>query len=568
MTTLTLDQACAELDASIERDERGEELAEEAARLAGDFRAFTYAAWPHLGYPSLHQNTWHVDALCDHYQAAIQRDITRLAVTIQPGAFKSTIYSVLGPAWAWTRRPQERFISASHADDLATRDTTRSRNFMQGAWFQARWGLDWSFAEGENMKTQYSNTRGGWRVRSHVGGGTGWRGTIAQVDDPHNAKEAQYADTQLREAIEWWSNTWVSRLDDTVDHPGAMIVIGQRIHQNDLIGFLLDSAPERWTHLCLPTRYMRKHPFRYPPKLRIKKGRRHVTLQGDPRKRDGDLLMPRYQDEGKLADRVSEDGVTAHIFAGQYQQLPTAREGKILKRAGWQYYPPAVSFYAGLHDPRFDPERVKALTSTGALPTFARIVNTWDTSVRDREHSDFVSGQAWGCPRDRPADRWLLRLWHERAGLNETIEAMLVLHRWVELMWPGVPVFDVIEKTANGPDSIAAIRSEVQGVIPYPEKGQALKSKEERAIAASPALEGGNCYLPGYANATGTDYDPRTPQDVQEFVEELAAFNQGAHDDQVDGWSCMVNYTRAPFRGKATAWKPSGRKPRPRGLPA
>lgn len=568
MSVLPFDQALAELDADIEREERGEELAEEAARLAGSFREFTYAAWPHLGYTALYPNTFHVDALCDHYQAAIERDITRLAVTIQPGSFKSTIYSVLGPAWAWARRPTERFITASHADDLATRDTTRSRNFMQGAWFQARWGADWRFAEGENMKTQYSNTRGGWRVRAHVGGGTGWRGTVAQVDDPHNAKEAKYADTQLVEAIEWWSDTWVSRLDDTVDQPGVMIVIGQRIHEKDLIGFLVDSAPERWTHLCLPTKFSRKHMYRYPPKLRVKRGRKHVTLQGDPRKTDGELLMPRYQDEAKLADKVKEDGVTAHIFAGQYQQLPTAREGKILKRGGWRYYPPALSFYAGLHDPRFDRDRVKDLTATGQLPIFSRIVNTWDTSIRDREHSDYVSGQCWAVLRDRPADRWLLRLWRERAGLNETTEAMLMLHRWAESLWPHVPIFDVIEKTANGPDSIAAIRSEVQGVIPYPEKGVALKSKEERAIAASPALEGGNCYLPGYANDSGTDYDPRTPTDVQEFVEELSAFNTGAHDDQVDSWSCMVNYTRTPHTTKARVMVPKGRKPRPRALPA
>lgn len=559
---MTPTQARAHIADVRQRRRLGQTLAEQAEEYGQSLRKFVYAAWPFLGYPKPPE-TFHIDAICDHVQATYEREITRLLVTIQPGSFKSTIVSVLAPAWRWTTHPEERFVTASHGDDLATRDTTTSRTFMQSAWFQDRWGQVFEFTEAQNLKTRYANTRGGQRVRTHVGGGTGDRGSILQIDDPHNAKEARYADTQLAEAVQWWGDTAVSRLDDTVERPGSIIVIGQRIHPKDLIGYLLDSGGRRWTHLCLPTRYSEKHKYVYPRKVRLPSGR---TLTGDIRRREGQLLMPKLQDEAKLADRVAEDGVTAHIFAGQYQQIPTEREGKILKRSGWRYYDRQLSFYR--ERGAFTAELVAELTAAGRMPVFSRIVHSWDTSVKDRAHSDFVSGQAWGCPRDRDADRWLLRLYHRRAALNETIDAMLMLNDWSLGIWPRVPHFVVIETAANGADAIAEIKGRVQGVIPWPAKGAAAAgSKVVRAEAASPALDGGNCYLPGYANETGDDYDPRTPLDVQAFIEELAEFDTGTHDDQVDGWSQMVNYTRRPHKRKGTLSVPRGRAPVPAGLP-
>lgn len=558
----TVEEANAYLDDLIARRREGRTLAEEADALSLSLRRFVYAAWPYLGYPKPPQ-TFHIDAICDHVQAAYERDITRLLVTIQPGAFKSTIVSVLAPAWRWLTYPQERLVTASHGDDLATRDTTNSRTLMQSAWYQAvlrALGQEWTFTEAQNLKTRYTNTKGGQRVRTHVGGGTGDRGSILQLDDPHNAREARYVDTQLQDAVQWWGDTAVSRLDDTIEHPGSMIVIGQRIHEKDLIGYLIASG--RWTHLCLPTRYERKHPFVYPAKVKLATR----TIQGDPRKREGELLMPKLQDEGKLADKVAEDGVTAHVFVGQYQQRPSAREGKILLRKGWRFYDRDISFYR--ERASFTPELVAKLTANGRLPRFGRIVHSWDTSVKDRAHSDFVSGQIWGCPKDRDADRWLLRLWHERAGLNATIDAMLMMSAWGRDLWPDVPQFVVIETAANGADAIAEIKGRVQGVVPWPQKGAAAAGdKRARAEAASPALDGANCYLPGYANETGDDYDPRTPLAVQAFVEELSEFDSGSHDDQVDAWSQMVNYSRRPFRRKGRVSIPRGVVPSPAGMP-
>ena len=508
------------------------------------------AAWG-LVVPVPFVPTWHIRSICEHYEALARREIYRLLVTLPPGYAKSSVFSVFGPAWVWLIRPEERILSASHADDLATRDTRRSRALMQTDWYRSLLGPDaWEFTTDENRLTLYSNDRLGYRLRTHVTGGTGWRGTFLQLDDPHNAEELQ-SETQLAAAWRWWGETFMNRLDDTVDERGVVGVVGQRIGHGDLIGRLLEGDPAgtRWTHLCLPVRYDPKHKYVTPPARKLRSGR---EIQGDLRDEPGELLAPLFMDDERLADKTF-DASTATI-AAQYQQDPVAKEGDLLKRALWRYYPSADSFYG---TERFTRERAAVL-----LPRFRMIVHSWDTSVKDREKSDYVSGQTWGIPADRPADRWLLRLVWARLGLNATIEAMLDLAEWGQEIWPDVRTYSLIEAQANGEDAAAEIRSRVQGVVVWAAKN----TKYQRAEAASPALDGRNLVLPGYALPEGTDYDPRTPTDVQNFVDELAGF-PGGRDDQVDAWSQMVNWTRKKARSKGRVAIPSGTVPSPAGLP-
>lgn len=540
-------EAFAELDAALDRLERGERWTDEAERLGADFGLFIEKAWP-LVIPGVYVPTWHVRTIAEHLQYAYAREILRLLVTIPPGYLKSSILSVFGPAWLWTTRPHERMVTASYGYGLSGRDARRSRMLMQTDWYQQRWGARWRFIRDEAAVTRYTNTVGGSRVSTYVGGGTGDRGSILQIDDPHNAMEI-HSEAMLQAAKDWHAETWASRLDDSVEKRGVKVVIGQRVSEKDLIGHILDTDGEdgTWTHLCLPAEYEPKHPFVYPERVFVN----GAPIQGDVRKKQGELLAPDYMDAALLRDRTKE--LTAQVYAAQYQQRPAPTEGNLLKRALWRYFPPDWSYYA----PRGRME-------TAQLPPFRMIVSSWDTSIKDRAKSDFVSGQVWGVPRARPADRWLMRLFHERAGLNATIEAMLVLAAWVDENFPGVAHYIVIEASANGPDAIAEIKGRVPGVTSWAAKG----SKEMRAEAAQPFLEGRNLYLPGYANEEQTNYDSRTPADVQEFIEELAVFNNGLHDDAVDGWSQMCNWSRKHGVKAASGSIPKGRKPRPGGLPA
>ncbi len=224
-----------------------------------------------------------------------------------------------------------------------------------------------------------------------------------------------------------------------------------------------------------------------------------------------------------------------------------ALEGSILHRTDWVWYPVAASFYG-------KEERFASL-----LPRFDRIVHSWDTALKDKTSSDYASGQVWGC---KGADRYLLRLWHGHAGLNATIAAMRELRFWSGAVWPHVPTLLLVEATANGPDAIDSMRSEIDGV-------KAIKvklDKVQRALSAAVALETGHCHLPGSEDtaASGRGYGPATPTAVQAFVEECAMFRgdmRHQHDDQVDAWSQMVNWTRSQRVATATMSRPTNRRP-------
>ena len=124
---------------------------------------------------------------------------------------------------------------------------------------------------------------------------------------------------------------------------------------------------------------------------------------------------------------------------------------------------------------------------------------------------------------------------------------------WAHALWPDLGHFIVVENSANGPDAVKRLRRSVTGLT----LSNAVGTKWTRASAAEPALVGHNCVLPGWANEAGDSYDETTPMDVQEFVEELAAFNSGSHDDQVDMWSSMVNWTEGRI-GHAEMSVPEG----------
>lgn len=532
MSIVEARRARSAIDGILAARESGDTIAEQREAMAADFKLFYRAAWPHV-IPRPLVSTWHLDSIAEHLQAAYAREIPRLIVTIQPGALKSSEVSVLAPAWRWTHAPEEQIVSASHTDTLSTRDTRKTRSLIAHPWFQARWGDRVQLLPDENMKTRYTNEAGGYRVATHVGGGTGERGNVLILDDPHNASDATATtETKLEAARTWIGDTWSSRLNITNDDPGVKIVIGQRVHENDVIGFLLDSDEDadRWVHLCLPARYDRKHQFRYPAKRKLPGGR---TIKGDPRRRNGDLLAPAFMGEAQLGE-VQHD-MSQRTIEAQYQQNPTPREGAILKRADWRYFPKAF-----LNDGQRD-----------NLPDFRMVVCSWDTSFKAKVSSDKVAGTAWGVTRHvddqgivRPgADHWLLATFNDRKSLQGTKDEMRSMRARMVEWFPYLPVYVLIEKTANGPEIIEQLEREIEGVLPI----SVSADKKLRAEAASPALESHNVFLPGAMKRDGTGPDPAiTDAEVMAAVEQAAKFTGTGNeeDDWVDSFTQEINWVR------------------------
>ena len=254
---------------------------------------------------------------------------------------------------------------------------------------------------------------------------------------------------------------------------GAMVIVMQRVHESDLAGHVLQQGG--YEELKLPAEY---------------EGSQQVTSIGwrDPRTELGELLWPERfgQEEVEALKRT----MGSYAAAGQLQQRPAPAAGGILKRHWWKFYREA---------PR----------------PFSEVIQSWDCAFKDTRTSDFVVGQVWGR---HGADKYLLDQVRGRMDCPATIQAVKRLSE----KWPQAQA-KLVEDKANGPAVIATLKHEIVGLIAVNPEG----GKEVRAHAVSPQIEAGNVYLP----------DPTIAPWIGGFIDECAAFPNGAYDDQVDAMS-------------------------------
>lgn len=303
-------------------------LALEKQVLEGSFKLFVTNAWKHIDADEFIDN-WHVDALCDHLQAVTEGKIKRLLINIPPGTAKSVITSVLYPVWVWTRDPKHKFLSTSFNIELATRDARKSRELIECEWFQKRWPI--KLAADQNQKVNFLNTFGGFRTAKPFNSLTGSRGNTVLIDDPHSVK---MGDSEVDRATT--VNSFLTAVPSRVFSPkrDSIIVIMQRLHEEDVSGAILDRPELGYVHLCLPMEY---------------EGDPHETCIGwrDPRTEDGELLFPQHFGPNEVQMLKSSLRTT---YAGQYQQRPAPREaGEIdvrwFNRFNLGEHPEGCNFY-------------------------------------------------------------------------------------------------------------------------------------------------------------------------------------------------------------------------------
>lgn len=271
--------------------------------------AFVRRAWHVIEPGQPYKHGWHVDAVCEHLEAATRGEITRLLINIPPGTMKSTLVSVFWPAWEWgpMNMPHIRFIGASHEQGLAVRDTLKMRRLVTSDWFKERWPI--GLTGDQNQKTYYENTKTGFRQACAVESMTGRRGDRVAWDDPHSV-EAALSDLKRESALRVFQETLPTRLNNP--DSSIIAIVMQRLHEYDVSGLILEND-YGYEHLCLPMEFEVEN--------------RCVTSIGfkDPRTEEGELLFP----ERFPRDVVERDKKVMGSFAvaGQFQQRPAPRGG-------------------------------------------------------------------------------------------------------------------------------------------------------------------------------------------------------------------------------------------------
>lgn len=286
------------------------ELDRELVRRGG-LRMFVELAWHVIEPVARFVPNWHIDEICNELEAVIAGRQKRLAMAVPPRHAKSTILAVMFPVYVWMKNPAARMMFISYDFALSIRDSKRTRELVNSAWFQERWG------DSVQLKTDNTiileTTKTGYRECVSVGGRVMGKGAdIICLDDPHDVKDVE-SDKKRAEVLAFWRERVQSRLNDP--KTGTFIVCHQRVGESDLIGDILKTQRGRYTYLCLPAKFDPKHPHIWP---------------GDPRTQEGELLWPEHMPQDVIDG--FEKTLFSYAFACNPGEAPILMADLTMKR--------------------------------------------------------------------------------------------------------------------------------------------------------------------------------------------------------------------------------------------
>ena len=265
---------------------------------------------------------WHIKYLCELAQEVVMRlrktddhpvrekKLEDLIINIPPGSTKSTILSVMLPAWAWTIDPTLRILSISYSDEVAMAMAVKSRAIIQSHRYK-KYFPSVLIKRDQNNKTNYENTKNGQRYASGIGGSiTSMHFHLILIDDPLNPKQAA-SEQECRTASTDIDGTLSTRKVDK--EVTVTIMIMQRLSENDPTGHLLAKEGKRIKHIRLPAELIDEP-------LPIELGECYVNGMLDPLR-----IGP-----GAIAEAKIDLGAAG--YAGQFAQKPAPAGGLIWQK--------------------------------------------------------------------------------------------------------------------------------------------------------------------------------------------------------------------------------------------
>ena len=439
------------------------------AGIRDDFYAFFRFVFPQIEPETEFVDAKHFRVLATAFEKVISGETPRLLVAVPPRFGKSMIGSVALPAWVHGRQPGAKIICASYGDQLARGFAQKTRDVMTSNEFLAVFpnsGLDQGGIALEELRTVSK----GYRLTTSVGGVvTGKGANLIIIDDPMKAVEAE--SDQVRQTVyDWLKGSLMSRFDP--GGVGKMIVIMQRLHQDDLIGRLKDDGG--WEVLEMPAQALEARTYD------LGRGKTWAT-------KPGDLLYPSGFNEAALKERRASMSEAA--FNAQFLQRPDAAQGTVFKMKHFRRYEKAP------YDHHIE-----------------QIVQSWDPAFTDEVHSAFAVCTTWAICG---LDLYLLDVFRRKLEfprLAYAVKNLKTKHRAHHV---------IIESTGIGKALIQDLYKDHDlrtSIHPSTPK----LGKVERAIAQVPKVERRRILL------------PKAAPWLETFEAEIAAFPLSKYADQVD----------------------------------
>lgn len=281
-----------------------------------DFFQFIQSFWK-VVIPDKPVYNWHIEYLAKELQVIGERIKARepklydLIINVPPGSTKSTIATVMFPAWLWAIDPTIKVISSSYSSGVSIDHAVKSRDVIKSDKYRELYP-EVEIRPDKDGKSHYGNSKTGMRYVTSTGGTvTGMHGHVIIQDDPLNPKQSA-SEKEIENAKHFVDRTLSSRKVDKLITP--VITIMQRLHEDDVTGHLLGKEGKKIKHICLPAEESERV---NPPELKS----RYINGLLDPVRLSAEVLADAKADLGSYA------------YAGQYDQNPAPEGGGLIKKA-------------------------------------------------------------------------------------------------------------------------------------------------------------------------------------------------------------------------------------------
>jgi len=187
---------------------------------------------------------WHIKLICEKLEQVYSWEIKRLIINIPPRSLKTETVSIAFPAWCLWHDPRIKFMEVSYSAQLAEKNSLWCRNMYLSDTFLSVFPRRVGLREDQNTKQHRETLQGGQMYAAWSAGTIIWQWCdIMLIDDPLSPEEAK-SDVMRIWVNNNYEDTLKSRLNSKTE--GAIVVIMQRLHDNDLSWYLLDKG-KLWT---------------------------------------------------------------------------------------------------------------------------------------------------------------------------------------------------------------------------------------------------------------------------------------------------------------------------------
>jgi len=447
------------------------------AFLRRDFCAFIEKSFYELNPTTPFLRNWHIELIAAELEACRRGETKRLIINISPRSLKSICASVAFPAWLLGHDPSSQVICVSYAQDLAGKHAIDSRTLLSAKWYQELFPT--RLSQQRQAVQEFVTTQKGFRLATSVGGALTGRGADYIILDDAMKPDEALSDAQRMAVNSWYDHTLYSRLNDKRN--GCIILIQQRLHEDDLVAHVL--AQEPWKMVRLPAIADRDESYLIETPYGKK---RLMRRAGEPLHVEREPL--------EVLGHIRETQGEYH-FAAQYLQSPVPLGGGLVKVAWFKTYSP------------------------GEMPSeFEIIFQSWDCANKPSELSNFSVCTTWGV---KEKHLYLLHVCRKRLAYPD-------LKRAVRSQAEAFGATTVlIEDAAAGVQLNQELVSEGMHAV---KKYEVRMDKVMRLNSVTSTIENGFVHLPDKVAWLG------------EYLHELTSFPKGKYDDQVDSTSQALDW--------------------------